>query len=63
MIIEYKMKENELYNFEYENESIKEIQRLPVWCKLVIHALLIFFNKGGKFLKKLWCCVGGSITR
>ena len=20
-------------------------------------------NKGGKFLKKLWCCVGGSITR
>ena len=19
--------------------------------------------KGGKFLKKLWCCVGGSITR
>ena len=20
-------------------------------------------KKGGKFLKKLWCCVGGSITR
>ena len=20
-------------------------------------------NKGGKFLKKLWCCAGGSITR
>ena len=20
-------------------------------------------DKGGKFLKKLWCCVGGSITR
>ena len=20
-------------------------------------------HKGGKFLKKLWCCVGGSITR
>ena len=20
-------------------------------------------RKGGKFLKKLWCCVGGSITR
>ena len=19
--------------------------------------------KGGKFLKKLWCCVGGSLTR
>ena len=23
----------------------------------------ILVNKGGKFLKKLWCCVGGSITR
>ena len=22
-----------------------------------------YFNKGGKFPKKLWCCVGGSITR
>ena len=20
-------------------------------------------GEGGKFLKKLWCCVGGSITR
>ena len=20
-------------------------------------------SKGGKFLKKLWCCVGGSIKR
>ena len=20
-------------------------------------------SEGGKFLKKLWCCVGGSITR
>ena len=23
----------------------------------------VVINKGGKFLKKLWCCVGGSITR
>ena len=23
----------------------------------------LLMNKGGKFLKKLWCCVGGSITR
>ena len=22
-----------------------------------------FLYKGGKFLKKLWCCVGGSIAR
>ena len=22
-----------------------------------------FMKEGGKFLKKLWCCVGGSITR
>ena len=20
-----------------------------------------FFNEGGKFLKKLWCCVGGRV--
>ena len=25
---------------------------------LILHA-----SKGGTFLKKLWCCVGGSITR
>ena len=35
---------------------------------VVVHIELIFFqcaseDKGGKFLKKLWCCVGGSITR
>ena len=24
---------------------------------------VITTNKGGKFLKKLWCCVGGSIAR
>ena len=22
----------------------------------------VIYDKGGKFLKKLWCCVGGSIT-
>ena len=27
------------------------------------HGNLYFFIKGGKFLKKLWCCVGRSITR
>ena len=26
--------------------------------RLNLHA-----NNGGKFLEKLWCCVGGSITR
>ena len=25
--------------------------------------LILPTGKGGKFLKKLWCCVGGSITR
>ena len=24
---------------------------------------LMIMSKGGKFLKKLWCCVGGSIVR
>ena len=31
----------------------------PLGWVLVTH----FTCKGGKFLKKLWCCVGGSITR
>ena len=32
--------------------------------KLVKHVFdkcrVVFMNKGGKFLKKLWCCVGGG---
>ena len=24
---------------------------------------VLYMDNGGKFLKKLWCCVGGSITR
>ena len=27
------------------------------------NAVFLLVNKGGKFLKKLRCCVGGSITR
>ena len=23
--------------------------------------LFLFLNKGGKFLKKLWCCIGGRV--
>ena len=30
---------------------------------LVLDTAISKKNKGGKFLKKLWCCVGGSITR
>ena len=30
---------------------------------VVIASRTVSKNKGGKFLKKLWCCVGGSITR
>ena len=28
-----------------------------------VQGLMFKANKGGKFLKKLWCCVGGNITR
>ena len=42
----------------------------PTWpsrgfhaAKCIIAAYLQETNEGGKFLKKLWCCVGGSITR
>ena len=27
------------------------------------HLCEAYHDTGGKFLKKLWCCVGGSITR
>ena len=30
---------------------------------LAVYCLSLYKVKGGKFLKKLWCCVGGSITR
>ena len=33
------------------------------WKTILLHYLKPVGNKGGKFLKKLWCCVGGSITR
>ena len=25
--------------------------------------IIFFTQRGGKFLKKLWCCVGGGIKR
>ena len=30
---------------------------------VLIQTSLLLLCNGGKFLKKLWCCVGGSITR
>ena len=29
----------------------------------IVTSLTNIVVKGGKFLKKLWCCVGGSIAR
>ena len=35
---------------------------LPAFLPSVILFFFFFsFNKGGKFLKKLWCCVGGRV--
>ena len=34
----------------------------PVW-RWTSEIWVSHLNKGGKCLKKLWCCVGGSITR
>ena len=28
-----------------------------------VHLLINAFNKGGKFLKKLWCCIGGGVLQ
>ena len=27
------------------------------------HSIIFFSNKGAKFLKKLWCCVGGGVKQ
>ena len=48
-----------------------KVKLLELWKKVFIPLSLTevnplnirYMNKGGKFLKKLWCCVGGSITR
>ena len=36
-----------------------DFRQVPQMNRLDLDVL----DKGGKFLKKLWCCVGGSITR
>ena len=36
---------------------------IVLWHSAWIDGVEKHANKGGKFLKKLWCCVGGSITR
>ena len=52
-----------------ERKLIKFLSCLAIPCILTFFDYFAFaaqFNlifKGGKFLKKLWCCVGGSITR
>ena len=42
------------------NSTIKEEAGLPESDGTAVE---VQTNKGGKFLKKLWCRVGGSITR
>ena len=40
--------------------------KFPLHCdasRSVLISTSIICTKGGKFLKKLWCCVGGSISR
>ena len=31
------------------------------FCDSFLFFVFFSFNKGGKFLKKLWCCVGGRV--
>ena len=33
-----------------------------IWCRLATTEQLVS-NQGGKFLRKLWCCVGGRIYK
>ena len=41
-------------NYEVRDEEL---------CNMPMPSEVFHIDKGGKFLKKLWCCVGGSITR
>ena len=44
-----------------QNHSYENVFRLEVHFRVTQGNSEM--NKGGKFLKKLWCCVGGSVTR
>ena len=39
-------------------QSVFYTDRMMLWM-----VNLSVADTGGKFLKKLWCCIGGSITR
>ena len=43
-----------------KNETVSK-EEVDSFMKVGVFAQLL--EKEGKFLKKLWCCVGGSITR
>ena len=48
---------------KYEENRTKLLNWIATNDKIKNEAKQNFRNKGGKFLKKLWCCIGGSITR
>ena len=48
----------------FSERLIKKIMVVAIDYDIFLHLLQYYYlaSKGGKFLKKLWRCVGGSIT-
>ena len=45
---------------------ISNLNSLPLSYRLLVKSLAIKLgqiNKGGKFLKELWCCIGGRVLQ
>ena len=51
--------EKNLVLFSLNSSEVLAICITRAKAELFIHKL----NKGGKFLKKLWCCVGGEYNK
>ena len=66
---ENEIRQSDLYGLKIHSSSKAMPELEYQWCILPRRSSFTFSgtflipNKGGKFLKKLWCCVSGSITR
>ena len=47
----------------FNSKTLDTGEKAKAWVIDQFRHIKIQTNKGDKFLKKLWCCVGGSITR
>ena len=52
------------FNFSFgrfKDRKYMYVSGMFLFCILMVDPYFIQTNKGGKFLKKLWCCVGGKV--